>query len=80
MSLPLISIVTALLTTRSTLAPEILPLEYQGEQIYRTSHALIVADNADWSADYLARVRSKAEGYMSVPFAEDVELSMRVIT
>ena len=42
--------------------------------------ALIVADNADWSADYLARVRSKAEGYMSVPFAEDVELSMRVIT
>ena len=42
--------------------------------------ALIVADNADWSADYLARGRSKAEGYMSVPFAEDVELSMRVIT
>lgn len=38
--------------------------------------ALIVADNADHSPDYLARVRSPASGYMSVPFAEDVELSM----
>jgi predicted O-methyltransferase YrrM len=40
--------------------------------------ALIVADNADFSPDYLARVRSPAKGYLSVPFAEDVELSMRV--
>jgi predicted O-methyltransferase YrrM len=40
--------------------------------------ALIVADNADHSPDYLARVRSPANGYMSVPFAEDVELSMRI--
>ena len=40
--------------------------------------ALIVADNADFSPDYLARVRSPAKGYSSVPFAEDVELSMRV--
>jgi len=40
--------------------------------------ALIVADNADYSPDYLARVRSPAEGYMSTPFAEDVELSMRL--
>ncbi len=40
--------------------------------------ALILADNADWSPDYLARVRSAAEGYLSVPFAEDVELSMRL--
>jgi predicted O-methyltransferase YrrM len=40
--------------------------------------ALIVADNADYSPDYLARVRSIANGYMSVPFAEDVELSMRI--
>jgi predicted O-methyltransferase YrrM len=40
--------------------------------------ALIVADNADHSPDYLARVRSPAKGYMSVPFAEDVELSMRI--
>lgn len=40
--------------------------------------ALIVADNADASPDYLARVRSAAHGYLSVPFAEDVELSMRL--
>jgi hypothetical protein len=29
-------------------------------------------------SDYLARVRSPDQGYMSVPFAEDIELSMRV--
>ena len=40
--------------------------------------AFIVADNADHSPDYLARVRSPAQGYMSTPFAEDVELSMRM--
>jgi predicted O-methyltransferase YrrM len=40
--------------------------------------ALIVADNADFSPDYLARVRSPANGYLSVPFGEDVELSMRI--
>jgi predicted O-methyltransferase YrrM len=40
--------------------------------------ALIVADNADFSPDYLARVRSPARGYLSIPFAEDVELSMRI--
>jgi predicted O-methyltransferase YrrM len=42
------------------------------------SGALIVADNADWSAEYLARVRDPAGGYVSVPFAKDVELSMRL--
>lgn len=40
--------------------------------------ALIVADNADYAPDYLARVRDPACGYISVPFAEDVELSMRL--
>jgi predicted O-methyltransferase YrrM len=40
--------------------------------------AFIVADNADDSPNYLARVRSRANGYLSVPFAEDVELSMRI--
>ncbi len=40
--------------------------------------ALILADNADWSQEYLAKVRSPAQGYLSVPFAEDVELSMRI--
>lgn len=39
--------------------------------------AFIVADNADYNPDYLARVRSTANGYLSVPFGEDVELSMR---
>jgi predicted O-methyltransferase YrrM len=41
--------------------------------------ALIVADNADMSPDYLKRVRALGNGYMSVPFAEDVELSMRIV-
>jgi predicted O-methyltransferase YrrM len=40
--------------------------------------AFIVADNADHSPDYLVHVRSPATGYMSTPFAEDVELSMRI--
>jgi predicted O-methyltransferase YrrM len=39
--------------------------------------ALIVADNADWAPDYLARVRSVEAGYLSVPFAADVEVSMK---
>ena len=40
--------------------------------------ALILADNADYSPDYLARVRSREAGYLSTPFAEDVELSIRL--
>lgn len=40
--------------------------------------SLIVADNADYSPDYLARVRSSANGYLSIPFGGDVELSMRI--
>ena len=40
--------------------------------------ALIVADNADMSPDYLKRVRSPGSGHMSLPFADDVELSMRI--
>jgi predicted O-methyltransferase YrrM len=40
--------------------------------------AILVADNADWSPDYLARVRSKDGGYLSVPFRDDVELSVKV--
>jgi predicted O-methyltransferase YrrM len=41
--------------------------------------ALVVADNADASPEYVARVRSAASGYLSVPFANDVELSMRLV-
>jgi predicted O-methyltransferase YrrM len=40
--------------------------------------ALVVADNADLCPDYLARVRDPRHGYLSVPFAEDVELSMKI--
>lgn len=40
--------------------------------------ALIVADNADYSPDYLAHVRDPANGYLSIPFGDDVELSMRM--
>ena len=40
--------------------------------------AFIVADNADDSPDYLAHVRPPAAGYVSTPFAADVELSMRL--
>jgi predicted O-methyltransferase YrrM len=40
--------------------------------------ALIVADNANWCSDYLAHVRTPAAGYLSVPFAGDVELSMKL--
>lgn len=40
--------------------------------------ALVVADNADHAPDYLARVRDPAHGWLSVPFAGDVELSLRL--
>lgn len=42
------------------------------------SGSMVLADNADWSPGYLARVRDAASGYVSVPFANDVELSMRL--
>jgi predicted O-methyltransferase YrrM len=40
--------------------------------------ALIVADNANFYPPYLERVRAPSSGYMSVAFAEDVELSIRL--
>jgi len=40
--------------------------------------AFIVADDADHSPEYLAHVRSRALGYLSTPFGEDVEVSMRI--
>ncbi|MGQ9372049.1 O-methyltransferase [Azospirillum sp. ST 5-10] len=40
--------------------------------------ALVVADDADRSPDYLERVRSADSGYLSVPVAEGIELSMRL--
>ncbi|HEU5080836.1 MAG TPA: class I SAM-dependent methyltransferase [Opitutaceae bacterium] len=40
--------------------------------------ALIVADNADYSAEYMKYVCSPENGYLSVSFSEEVELSMRI--
>jgi predicted O-methyltransferase YrrM len=40
------------------------------------SGAILVADNADDSPEYLEHVRDVASGYVSVPFGEDVELSV----
>ncbi|MGQ3031288.1 MAG: O-methyltransferase, partial [Ferrovibrionaceae bacterium] len=39
--------------------------------------AVIVADNAGFSPAYLDRVRTPGNGYLSMPFGEDVELSVR---
>jgi predicted O-methyltransferase YrrM len=39
--------------------------------------AFIIADNADYCPEYVAHVRNPANGYLSVPFGEDVELSIR---
>jgi predicted O-methyltransferase YrrM len=39
--------------------------------------ALIVADNADMCPEYLEVVRKPNAGYVSVPVAEDVELTMK---
>ena len=63
-----------LLDGAKALYPEILSLV----ESHLRPGALIVADNADYSPEYLARVRSPASGYLSTPFAEDVELSMRI--
>jgi predicted O-methyltransferase YrrM len=40
--------------------------------------AFVIADDADMSPDYLARVRSPASGYLSTSVGEDVELSVRL--
>ncbi|MTW11948.1 O-methyltransferase [Pseudoduganella eburnea] len=39
--------------------------------------ALIVADNADYCAEYVAKVRDPEGGYLSLPLPGDVELSMK---
>ncbi len=63
-----------LLDGAKALYPEILGLVES-----RLRHgAFIVADNADYSPDYLAYVRSPSKGYLSTAFGDDVELSMRL--
>jgi predicted O-methyltransferase YrrM len=68
------SIDLLLLDGAKALYPEILSLV---ESRLRPG-ALIVADNADYSPEYLARVRSPSNGYLSTPFGGDVEVSMRI--
>ena len=40
--------------------------------------SLVLADNADQNPEFLAFVRNPANGYLAVPFADDVELFMRL--
>ncbi|MGN6327670.1 MAG: O-methyltransferase [Rhodanobacter sp.] len=63
-----------LLDGAKSLYPEILGLV---ESRLRPG-AFVVADNADYSPEYLAHVRSPEHGYLSTPFGGDVELSMRI--
>jgi len=63
-----------LLDGAKALYPEILDLV----QDRLRPGAFLVADDADKSPEYLARVRSPGGGYMSTPFGEDVELSLRL--
>ncbi len=64
-----------LLDGAKALYPEILALV---ESRLRPG-SFIVADNADHAPDYLDHVRSPANGYLSTPFGEDVELSQRLV-
>ncbi|MBB3655589.1 putative O-methyltransferase YrrM [Rhizobium sp. BK650] len=68
------SIDLLLLDGAKSLYPEVLALV---ESRLRPG-ALVIADDADDSPQYLDHVRSPAGGYMSTPFADDIELSMRV--
>jgi predicted O-methyltransferase YrrM len=63
-----------LLDGAKSLYPEILSLV---ESRLRPG-AFILADDADHSPEYVAWVRSPANGYLSTPFADDIELSIRV--
>jgi predicted O-methyltransferase YrrM len=63
-----------LLDGAKSLYPEILGLL---EPHFKTG-TLVIADNADYSPEYLERVRSKDSGYMSIPFDGEVEVSMRL--
>jgi len=40
--------------------------------------AILIADNADYCPEYLERVGDVANGYMSMPFTDEVEISIRL--
>ncbi len=63
-----------LLDGAKSLYPEILALV---EPRLRPG-AFVIADNADFSTEYLARVRAPERGWLSMPFGADVEVSMRL--
>jgi predicted O-methyltransferase YrrM len=63
-----------LLDGAKALYPEILTLVEHRLQ----PGAFVVADDADVNPDYLARVRSTEHRYLSTPFGDDVEVSMRL--
>ncbi|KPC54588.1 O-methyltransferase [Amantichitinum ursilacus] len=63
-----------LLDGAKALYPEVLALL---EQRLRPG-ALVIADDADYSPDYLAHVRNRAAGYLSMLLGDDVELSIRL--
>jgi predicted O-methyltransferase YrrM len=68
------SIDLLLLDGAKSLYPEILDLV----EAHLRPGALVVADNADYCPEYLTRVRLQGGPYLSVPFAEDIELSIRL--
>ncbi|WP_218113739.1 O-methyltransferase [Superficieibacter electus] len=68
------SIDLLLLDGAKALYPEILALL----EPHLRPGALIVADDADHSPEYLAYVRDTANGFLSVSFADDVELSIKL--
>ena len=40
--------------------------------------AILIADNADYCPEYLERVGNLANGYMSMPFSDEVEFTIRL--
>lgn len=67
------SIDLLLLDGAKALYPDILKLV----EAHLRPGALVLADNAETSPDYVAHVRD-SKSYLSLPFAADVELSMRI--
>lgn len=63
-----------LLDGAKSLYPDILSLV----QSHLRPGAIVIADNADFNPDYVAWMRSSENGYMSMPFGEDCELSVRM--
>lgn len=65
-----------LLDGAKALYPDILKLV----ETHLRPGAFIVADNADHSPEYLARVRARDGGYVSTAFGDEVEFTMRLAT